>query len=341
MAGNAAEKKMKVAFVYNAAVGDFGWYYSQDKARKLTDKALDWVTTSRLEDVKPGAQAERVFIELCEDDYKVIIAASLDYQADILKVASKYPDVKFLICAGDAFRDPNVESYFPQRTQLWYMMGQIAGKLTKTNTIGIIAAINVPLILQLNNAWLLGARSVNPNVKERIIFVNSFFDPAAERDAALSLIDAGADVLCQGTNTPAHVQAAQEKGVLAMSQWEDMRKFGPDAYLTGEVYHWEKYYIPTLKAIRAGTWKPSLNYPDWTSGILGFSDFSPKVTDDIKSILKETQAKLKEDPMFFWKGPLYDNDGKLRVEAGKKITDEQMANMSWHVAGVITSLKNK
>ena len=203
--------------------------------------------------------------------------------------------------------------YFPERTQLWYMLGQIAGKLTKTNTIGMVGSIQIPIIVQINNVWLMGARSVNPKVEElRLIYLNTFFDPAAERDAALSLIDAGVDVICNGTNTPSHVQAAQEKGILAMSQWEEMQKFGPEAYVTGEVFKWENYYIETLKAIRAGTWKPRLYYPPLDKGVVAFADFSPKVTDDIKAVLAETQAKLKEDPNFFWKGPINDNDGKSR-----------------------------
>ena len=337
----AAAEKMKVAFVYHAQVGDFGWFYGHDKARKATEKALDWVKTTRLENVKPGAQAERVFIELCEDGYEVIVGASLDYQADILKVAAANPKVKFLICSGDAMKEPNVESFFPERAGLWYMMGQIAGKLTKTNTIAVVGSIQVPVILQINNAWLLGARSVNPKVEERLVYVNSFFDPAAERDAALSLIDAGADVILQGTNTPSHVQAAQEKGILAMSQWEDMKKFGPDAYVTGEVFHWERYYIETLEAIKAGTWKPRVYYPPLEKGVADFADFSPMVTDEIKKIIEETRAKLMKDPTFFWTGPLSDTDGKVRAKAGEKLSEKDLATMNWHVEGIITSMKNK
>lgn len=335
------ENPMKVAFVYHAAVGDFGWFYGHDKAREITDEELDWAKTSRLENVKPGAQAERVFKELCKEDYKVIVAASMDYQSDILKVAEEYPDVAFLIASGDICKEPNIESYFPQRTQIWYLLGQLAAQLSDSGTIGMVGSIVFPLGLQINNAWLLGAQSINPDITERLIFVNSFFDPAAERDAALSLIDAGADVICQGTNTAAHVQAAEEMGVYAMSQWENMKKFGPKAYATGEVFNWDRYYVETFTAIKNGTWKARMYYPEFKKGVADISEFGPMITDEMKKKYEETRAKLLEDPMSIWEGPIYDTDGKLRVKSGERISEEDFMTMGWYVKGIITSMKNK
>jgi len=335
-----AEEKLKVAFVYNAAVGDFGWFYGHDRARKITDEELDFVETSFLENVTPGAVAERVMKELCKEGYDVIIPASADFEADALKVAEQYPNVKFLICAGTVKKEPNVESFFPKSTQVWYMLGQVAGKLTKTNTIGMVGAVVHPLDLQIQNAWMLGARSVNPDVVQRIIYINTYYDPIAERDAALSLIDAGADVLAQATNTPAHVQAAEEYGVYAMSQFEDMRHFGPNAYVSGDLFFWEKYYIPTLKAIYENTWEPRVCTPDLTSGVVDMAEFGPMVTNEMKAMVEESKNRmLTEDPEFFWEGPIYDVKGNLKVKEGEKLTDEELLEMNWWVDGIITSMR--
>ena len=340
-ATETGSQMMKVAFVYNAAVGDYGWFYGHDKARKLTDEQLDFVETSFLENVQPGSAAERVFKQLCDDGTSVIVAASADFEADVVKVAADYPNVKFLICCGTVAQEPNIESFYPKTTQVWYMLGQVAAKLTKTNTIGMVGAVVHPIDLQVQNAFLLGAQSVNPDIVERIIYINTYYDPAAERDAALSLIDAGADVIAQATNTPAHVQAAEEMGVFAMSQFEDMRQFGENAYVSGDVFYWEKYYIPTLEAIKDGTWEPRLYNPDLTSGICDMAEFGPMVDDEMKQMVDSTREKLLTDPEFFWKGPIYDTDGTERVADGQQLTEEELLNMKWWVKGVITSMKNQ
>jgi len=213
-----AEEKLQVAFVYHSVVGDFGWFYGHDRARKVTDEALDFIETIYLENVTPGATAERVMTELCKEGYEVIVCPSADGEADVLKVAEKFPDVSFLLATGTVKRH-NVESYDFKNLHVWYMLGQIAGKLTKTNTIGMTGAVVNASDLMVQNIWLLGAQSVNPDVEERIIYINGYYDPAAEKDVALSLIDSGADVVAQATNTAAHVQAAQEFGVYAMCQY--------------------------------------------------------------------------------------------------------------------------
>ena len=338
----AKSNAMKVAFVYGSAVGDYGWYWSHDKARKATEKALNFVTTSYLENVKPGAEAERVLKELCEEGYSVIVSASADYESDVKKVGKDYPNVKFLICAGNTALEPNIESFYPKTSQVWYLLGQIAGFLTKTNTIGMVGSVVTPIDLQIQNAWLRGAQSVNPKVVERILFVNTYYDPAAEKDAALSLIDAGVDVIAQATNTPAHVQAAETAGIYAMSQYEDMRQFGPKAYVSGELFSWEKYYIPTLKAIRDGTWKPRYHNPDLTSGIVDLVSLGSMVTDSMKAVIeKSRQRMLNGEPEFFWEGPIKDNTGALKVKKGEKLSEEQLIGMDWWVEGVITAMRGK
>lgn len=333
----AVEEQFKAAFVYHAAVGDFGWFYGHDKAREKTEEALDWLDTVVIENVAPGAQAERVFRELCDEGYNAIVAASIDYEADVLKVAEEYPDVAFLICSGTTTREPNVESYFPSRPALWYLLGKVAGTVTETDKIGMIGSLPFPIMIQINNAWYLGAKSVNPDVTMNLVYLNTFFDPAAERDVALSLIDVGCDVIAQGTNTPSHVQAAEEMGVYAMSQWEDMHEFGPNAYLTGEVFNWDQYYIEVFTAIKEGTWSPRLHYPEVSTGIVGLATMGPAITPELQSLIDETMDAIYADPGIVWDGPIYDTEGNIVVAEGERLTDEDLANMYWHVQGIITS----
>jgi len=336
--GDAAVEKMKVAFIYNAVIGDYGWAYGHEKAREETQAALDFVETSCLENVTPGANAERVMNDLATEGYDVIIAVSGDYEADVRKVAPNFPDTDFLLCCG-AYSADNVESFYPKATQIWWVLGKVAAQLTKTNTIGMVGAVTAPMDIQIQNAFLLGAQSINPDVVERIIYINTYYDPAAERDAALSLIDAGVDVITQATNTPAHVQAAVEKGVYAMSQFEDMSQFGPDNYVSGDKFVWSAYYIPTLQAIQDGTWVPcpTLYEPDMSSGVCDLIEFGPMVTDEMKAVAEEAVEQIKADPMVMWKGPIYDNQGNLVIGEGEYLTPEQLLAMNWWVKGTITS----
>lgn len=330
------DKKLKVAFLYETTVGDYGWFYSHNVARIKADNALDFIETRPMENVTPGAVGERIIKELCNDGIDVIVAAGMQFQADVVKVAKDYPNVKFLICSGTVSTN-NIESFWPDRTQLWYMLGQIAGLLTKTNYIGTVGSFSTPLGKPIENAWLLGAQSVNPEVKERIIFVNTWYDPAAERDAALSLIDAGVDVLSQNTNSPAVVQAAEEMGVYAMAQFEDMREFGPNAYIGGEILKWGNYYIQTFTSIYEGTWEAKMYYPDFPTGVIDLQEFGPMVTEQMKEIVNSTKRKiLDEDPYFFWEGPIYDNQGNLRVKKGEKKSLKEYS-MDWSVKGIISS----
>lgn len=336
---NAKDDIMKVAFVYHGVVGDFGWFYGHDKAREKVEEQLDWVKTQKIENVKPGTDAERVFNDLCADGYKVIVAASLDYEEDCHKVAAKYPDVAFLVCSGSN-AGPGVEVFFPRRDQLWYILGQIAAGVSKTGKLGLVGSIpNQPTIDSIVNSWALGARSVNPDAEVRVIWVNSFDNPAAERDAALSLIDVGCDVIAQGTNNAAHVQAAEEKGVYAMSQWEDMSSYGPSSYLIGETFAWEKYYVDVFQKIKNGEWEARVYYPPYSQGVAVETKFYQDVPDEVMKRYEETKAALLKDPMLMWEGPIYDNKGNLKIKEGERLPEDDVYKIDWLVQGVISSSK--
>ena len=332
--------KLQVAFVYNDVVGDYGWFWAQDRGRQAAQEALDdKIETTYLEKVAPGSAAERVIGDLAAEGYDVIVAASADFEADVKSVAENYPDTYFLICCGAYSNGTNVESFYSKSYQLAYLMGKLAAWLD-VDTLGVVGAVNSPMDLQVQNAYLRGAQSVNPDVQQRIIYTNTYYDPAAERDAALSLIDAGAGCILQATNSTAHVQAAEEKGVYAMSEYEDMSEFGPNAYVTGEVLNWGIYYTDTLEKIADGTFTPvaeGVNWIDFSTGIMEYAKFGPMVTDDMKAKLDAAAQDLIADPDQIWRGPIYDNTGTLRVPEGEVMSDEMFTAMDWWVQGTITA----
>ncbi len=332
------KEPLKVAFVYNSLIGDAGWCYGHEQARKKVEEELDFVETTYMEDIAVGTQAQRVFSQLAEDGYDVIIPVTSAFEEDCRAIAPQYPDTWFLQNSG-TYTAPNCESLMPDTTEVWWLLGKAAAMLTKTKKIGVVGGFTASIDMAITNAWLLGAQSVDPDITEHIIYINTYYDPAAERDAALSLADAGCDVLSQGTNTAAHVQVAVEKGLYAMSQYEDMSSYGPDVYVSGDDLNWAAYYIDTLTKIHEGTlvpqepyastnlWDKSCNYLPW----------GPMVTDEMKAELDKAYEELKADPDLIWKGPIYDNQGNLRVKEGEYLSDEDFISMDWWVKGVVTA----
>ena len=337
--GSEESGPLKVAFVYGGGVGDQGWFYAHDKGRQAAQEALgDKIETTFLENVAAGSTAERVITDLCDEGYDVIVASSADYEAEIKKIADSYPDTYFLIAASAYSNGKNVESYQTKSYELLYLLGKLAAWLD-VDVLGTVAPVTTPMNFWLENAYLMGAQTVNPDATHRVIFVNTYYDPAAERDAALSLIDAGAGCVIQATNSSAHVQAAEEMGVYAMSMYEDMSAFGPNSYVTGEVVNWGTYYTDVLQSICDGTYKPvdeGCRWVELSTGALSFATFGPMVTDELKAKLQEAYDELMADPDVIWRGPIYDNTGALRIPEGEVISNDDFVSMNWWVAGTVT-----
>ncbi len=339
----AGKEKLKIAFVYNGAVGDDGWCDRHETARKTAQQTLnDIIDTTYIEPVTPGTAAEQVFTQLGEDKYDVVVAATAAYQSDVEKIAPNYPDTMFLLCSG-SISSSNIESFWPDRTSLWYMYGVMAGMMTKTNKIGFVGSNPIPLVLVCQNSFLLGAQSVNPDVTQTVIYIGTFYDPAAETDASYSLAEAGCDVLWNNTDTPSHVQVAQEKGLYAMSQYADQRDFGPDSYLGGEFLNWEVYYIDTFQRIYDGTFVPTMYSPGLETEAAIPQEYTKNVPQDVRDKFEEVYAELlAADDMYsiVYKGPIYDNDGNLKCEEGKYLSKDDVYNkIDWFVKGTISSVK--
>lgn len=329
----AANEKLKVAFIYVGPVGDGGWSFAHDQGRQYLEQQMQDVETSFIESVPEGADSERVLTELAEKGNKVIFATSFGYMDPIIKVAQKYPDVKFIHCSGYKTAD-NVSTYFGRMYQARYLTGIIAGKTTKSNTIGYVAAFPIPEVIRGINAFTQGVRSVNPDAKVKVVWTNTWYDPAAEKEAGKSLLEAGADVVTQHQDTPGPQQAAEEKGKFGIGYNSDMSKMAPKAVLTSAVWNWGPYYVNTVKAIKEGTWKSDQYWGPMSDKIVDLAPYGPMVSEEVKTLVEAKKQEIIDGKFDVFTGPIKDQTGKERVAAGQKMTDAEMLSFDWFVEGV-------
>lgn len=331
-AGGDADK-MKVAFMYVGPVGDAGWSYSHDQGRKYLEEQLPYVETSYVESVPEGADAERVLTQLAEQGNKIIFATSFGFMDWTLNVAKKYPDIVFMHCSGYKTAD-NVGTYFGRIYQARYLTGVVAGKMTKSNSIGYVAAHPIPEVVRGINAFTLGVRSVNPDAKVKVVWTNTWYDPAAEKEAGKTLLDAGCDVIAQHQDTPGPQQAAEERGKYSIGYNTDMSKMAPKAVLTSAVWNWGPYYVDTVKAVRENTWKPEQYWGPMSDKIVDIAPFGPMVPDDVKQLVEDAKKKIVDGQWDVFTGPIKDQTGAVKVPAGQKMTDQEMLSFDWFVEGV-------
>lgn len=327
------EEKFKVAFMYVGPVGDAGWTYEHDRGRKYLQDKLPWVETSSVESVPEGADAERVLTELAEKGNKVIFATSFGYMDYVIKVAEKYPNVIFMHCSGYKTAK-NVGTYFGQIEQPRYLSGIVAGKMTKTNLIGYVAAHPIPEVIRGANAFTLGVLSVNPKAKVKLVWTNTWYDPAAEKEAGKSLLEMGADVIAQHQDTPGPQQAAEEKGKYGIGYNSDMRAFAPKANLTSPVWNWGPYYVKTVQAVKDGTWKNDQYWGGMADGIVDLGPYGTAVPDDVKTLVEQKKQDILSGKLLVFAGPLKDQKGTVRVKEGEKMSDQDILGMNWFVKGV-------
>ena len=330
----AKAEKLKVAFIYVGPVGDAGWSFTHDEGRKYLEKQLgDKVETTFVESVPEGADAERVLTELCEKGNKVIFATSFGYMDPVIKVAQKYPNVVFMHCSGYKTAK-NVGTYFGRMYQARYLSGIIAGKMTKKNEIGYVAAFPIPEVVRMMNAFTLGVQSVNPKAKVKVVWTNTWYDPAKEKDAAVSLIQGGADFIAQHQDTPGPQQAAEEAGIYSIGYNCDMSKFAPKANLTSPVWNWGPYYVKTVQSVIDKTWVSGQYWGPMSDGIVGLAPISDKVPADVKKLVEDKKQEIESGKLVLFTGPIKDNTGKERVAAGQTMTDDKLLSFDWLVEGI-------
>jgi simple sugar transport system substrate-binding protein len=334
----SAQTPTKVGFVYVSPIGDAGWTYQHDLGRKQMEAALKGkVTTQFVENVPEGADAERVIREMAQSGCKVVFTTSFGYMNPTIKVAPTFPNTVFLHATGYK-QDKNVGIYNARFYEARYLCGVIAGKMSKKNVAGYVAAFPIPEVLQGINAFTQGMKSVNPKAEVRVIWVNSWFDPGKEREAALTLISQGADMITQHTDSTAPVQAAEEKGVYSFGYHSDMSKYGPKTQLTAATHLWGDFYIKTLNDVAAGTWKPTNIWGGMKDGMIKLAPMNAAVPKDVKDLVTKLEGEIIAGKLQPFAGPVVDQDGKTRVPAGKAMTDDEIGKMDYYVQGVASKL---
>ncbi len=331
--GASAQEKLKACWIYVGPVGDFGWSYQHDQGRLAVEKALgDKVETAYLESVSEGPDAERAIERFAREGCKIIFTTSFGYMDPTIKVAAKFPDVKFEHATGYKKAD-NVAIYNARFYEGRYIIGQIAAKESKTGVAGYIGSLAIPEVVMGINAFLLGAQSVNPDFKLKIVWANSWFDPGKEADAAKALLDQGADIITQHTDSTAPLQVAQERGFKGFGQASDMVKFAPTAQMTSIIDEWAPYYVKRVQAVLDGTWTSTDTWAGIKDGEVVMAEYM-NMADETKALAEETEAKIASGAFHPFTGPIFDQDGKERYAAGVVAPDGDLLGMNWYVKGI-------
>lgn len=332
---NSSETKKKevpkVAFVYIGAPGDGGWTFEHDKGRKLVDKTFG-IKSTIVENVPEGTDAERVIEELAQD-HNIIFTTSFGYMDPTYNVAQKYPDVVFMHATGYKTAK-NMGTYQGKGYQSGYLAGMAAGKLTKNNKIGYVGAFPIPEVIYTINAFTLGAQSVNPDIKVSVVWSNTWFDPATERQAATSLLDQGVDVLANYQDSPAGIQAAADRGVWGMGNDSDMNRYAPETYITNPTLNWGPYYVDVVQSVMDGTWKSEVHLGGLKEGMVDLAPFGKNVPQEVQDLVEKKKQEIIDGTFDVFQGPVYDQAGKLKVKQDQKMSDKDILSMNWFVKGI-------
>ena len=331
---SAKPAPLKVAFAYIGPVGDGGWTFAHDNARKALEKELgDKVVTSFVENVPESADAERVFRDMVGQGNQLVFGTTFGYMEPMLKTAAEAKGVKFEHATGYKTAE-NLRTYDSRTYEGAYMAGVVAGAMTQTNVLGVVGSVPIPEVIRNINSFTLGAQSVNPKIKTKVVWVNKWFDPPKETEAATALINGGADVLMQNTDSPAVLKTAQDKGKRAFGWDSDMTAYGPKAHLGSAVINWAPYYIKATKDALDGKWATGKSWWGVKEGAIDFVSVADDVPAETKKKVEEIKAGLKDGSFVIWKGPITDNTGKLVLEKDKAADDEFLGGVKFYVKGV-------
>jgi len=332
---SAAKSPVKAAFVYVTPVFDAGWTHQHDEGRKAVEKAFgNAVKTTVVDNVAEGADSERVVRDLAQQGHDIIFTTSFGYMEPTLKVAKEFPNVKFESITGYK-TDVNVSVANARYYEGRYLAGVAAGRMTQSNVAGYVAGFSIPEVLQGLNAFALGMRSVNPKAQVKVVWLNTWFDPAKERDAAFTLFNQSVDVITFHTASNAVMVAAQERGKMAIAYHSDMRKVAPDAQLMAVTHEWGAYYSQRVSDLQKGQWRTGIVWAGLKEGMIRVGDFGPKLPAKVRDEIVKVQQDISQGKRHPFQGPIADNEGKVIVAAGKKLSDVQILNMNYGVAGVM------
>ena len=325
---------LKIAFAYVGPVGDAGWTYAHDRGRKALEQEFgSKVVTSFVENVPESADAERVMRELVSQGNKLIFGTTFGYMEAMRRVAAEAQDVKFEHATGFKL-SANMRTYDSRTYEGAYLAGIVAGKATHTNTLGVVASIPIPEVIRNIDSFTLGAQRMNPAVTVKVVWVNKWFDPPKETEGAQSLLNQGADVLFQNTDSSAVLQTAEKAGKFAFGWDSDMSKYGPRAHLASAIIHWDPYYKNTVRDVLEGSWKPEGAWWGVKDGAIDLVSISDNFSAETKAELDKVKAGLRDGSFHPWTGPIQDQSGRERLPSGKQADDDFLHKVDFYVKGV-------
>ena len=337
----AKPEPLKIAFAYVGPVGDGGWTFAHDNGRKEIEKAFgDTVVTTFVEKVPESADAERVIRDMAAQGNKLIFGTTFGYMGPMLKVAADNKGIKFEHATGYKTAE-NMRTYDSRTYEGAYMAGVIAGKMTKTNVLGVVASIPIPEVIRNINSYTMGAQSVNPKIKTKVVWVNEWFNPPKESEAATSLINAGADVLMQNTDSSAVLQTAEKMGKRAFGWDSDMTAYGPKAHLGSAVINWGPYYVKAVGEALEGKWSTGTSWWGVKEGAIEMVNVAEDVPEDIKKRIADIKTGLKDGSFSIWKGPIVDQSGKEMLAKDVVADDKYLGGVMFYVKGVEGKIPGK
>ena len=325
---------LKIGFAYIGPVGDGGWTFAHDQARKQLEAQFgDKIETTFVESVPEGADAERVLRDLATQGNTLIFGTTFGYMDTIQKLAADFPDVKREHATGYKTA-ANVRTYDTRTYEGAYLAGIVAGSMTKSNQLGVVGSVPIPEVLRNLNSFTLGAQSVNPNISTKVVWVNEWFSPPKETEAATSLINSGVDVLFQNTDSPAVLKTAQEKGVRAFGWDSDMKDYGPQAHLGSAAINWVPYYTQSINDVLNGTWTEGKAWWGVKEGAIDLVSMADDIPQEVKDKVAAAKAGLKDGSLHIWQGPLVNNRGEVVLKDGEVADDGFLAGVNFFVQGV-------
>ncbi len=339
----AMASPLKIAFIFVGPINDNGWTQAHyDGGVVALRKAFgDKVKITYIENVPEGAPSLNVLNTLASKGYNIIYSTSFGYMNQVVQSAKSHPNVVYEMCSGYELSS-NLGEYFGKMYEPRFLSGLIAGAMTKSNKIGFVAAYPTPEVVRGINAFALGVRAVNPRATVHVVWTYSWYDPPVEKEAALSLINSGCDVMAQHQDSPAAIEAAESKRVYAIGyDSPNMGKFGPHAYLTSPIWDWSKFYVPNVKEVMSGTWKSKSYWGGMKDGIVKLAPMSKLVPEGVKKLVLAMENEIKTGKFHVFEGPIYDQNGELKVPAGKIMSDSELLSMQWFVDGVVGKIPKK
>ncbi len=330
----AARDRIKAGWVYVGPIGDHGWTYRHDVGRREVEQALgDRVETSYVENVAEGADAERVLRQMAASGHHIIFATSFGFMNAVVRVARRFPQVKFEHATGYKTA-ANVAVYNARFYEGRAVIGTIAGHVTKSGIVGYVGSFPIPEVVRGINAFMLAMRRVRPDARIKVVWVDSWYDPAKEADAAKALIDQGADVITQHTDSAAPLQVAEQRGVVGFGQASDMRKFAPRAHLTAIIDNWGPYYVERVKAVLENRWQSHTIWWGMREGMIQIAPYHPDLPAEVVAAAEKVRQGIIDGSFHPFTGPIRDQRGQLRVPEGQVLSDEELLKMDWYVEGV-------